>query len=96
MLIVDRLLVGGLKFVLDKVAQAVETELNDEDKLREELLALQMRYEVGELSQAEFEQVEGVLLARLRAIREEREGTGGVEMRVTGVEASFGGDEDDR
>ena len=99
MLIIDRLLVGGIKFVIGKVADAVASELNDEDKLREELLALQMRFELGEISKQEFEQVEAVLLARLRMIKEEREGTAGAgpgEYKVTGVEASFGGDEDDR
>ena len=99
MLIIDRLLVGGIKFVIGKVADAVASELNDEDRIREELLALQMRYELGDVPKQEFEAVEAVLLARLRTIKEEREGTIGAgpgEYRVTGVEASFGGDEDDR
>jgi hypothetical protein len=98
MLLVDRLFIGGLRFVLDKLAQSVEQELNDEDRLREELLALQMRFEVGEVGKAEFEAIEKVLLARLRQLREAREGTEGLaagSARVVGVEASFGGDEDE-
>jgi hypothetical protein len=101
MIVLDRLLIGGIKFVLGKVAQAVDRELNDEDRLREELLALQMRFELGELSQGDFQAGEAVLLGRLRAIREEREGTEGMhgvstgEMKVTGVEATFLGDRDE-
>ena len=39
MVIIDTLLIGGIRFVLDKVAAAVETELNDDTALREQLLA---------------------------------------------------------
>jgi hypothetical protein len=99
MLIVDRLLVSGIKFVLGKIAAAVDEELNDVERLREELLALQMRFELGEVPKAEFEQVEGALLARIREVQEQR--TGGqaispLDGKLTGVEASFGGDDDQR
>ncbi len=49
MIIIDKLLVGGVRFVLDKVARAAEEEMNDSDRLREELLAAQMRVELGEM-----------------------------------------------
>ena len=52
------MLVGGLRFVFDKIAAAVDTELNDDTALREQLLAAQMRMELGELSQAEFDELE--------------------------------------
>jgi hypothetical protein len=95
-------LIGGIRFVLDKIASAAEQELYDEDRLREELLAAQMRVELGEMSEEEFAAFERDVLARMRAIREAREGetaTGVVGrrggLRVTGVEATFGGDEDE-
>ena len=47
MLIIDSLLISGIRFVLDKVAAAVDTELNDDTALREQLLAAQMRVELG-------------------------------------------------
>ena len=50
MLIVDSLLVSGIRFVLDKVAAAVETEMNDDTALRERLLAAQMQLELGEMT----------------------------------------------
>jgi hypothetical protein len=102
MFLLDSLLIGGIRFVLDKVASAAEQELYDVDRLREELLAAQMRVELGEMSEAEFAEFERDVLARMRAIHEAREGetaTGvvgkGGGLRVTGVEATFGGDDDE-
>jgi hypothetical protein len=96
--ILDSLLIGGIRFVLDKVAAAVDTEMNDETALHEQLLAAQMRVELGEMNQDEFEALEGGILARLRAIRERRQGssattTGPGDYKVTGVEATFEGEE---
>jgi hypothetical protein len=87
-IILDTLLVGGLRFVLDKIAQAVDAEMNDAERLREELLAAQMQLELGELSQEEFARIERAVLARLRELRDET-GQGGPRpgARVTGVEA---------
>lgn len=77
MLILDSLLIGGIRFVLDKVAAAVDQEMNDEGRLREELLAAQMRHELGEMSEEDFAELEEDILLRLREIRErEREAAG--------------------
>ena len=93
MLILDKLLVSGIKFVLGKVAAAADAELNDDSRLREELLAAQMRLELGELTQEEFAAFEADILARLREIRERQLGGSGQptkpgELKVTGVEAT--------
>jgi len=98
MLIIDSLLISGVRFVLDKVAAAVETELNDDGVLRERLLDAQMRVELGEMSQAEFDELEAEILVRIREIKErQRGGESAVispkDMKVTGIEASFEGDE---
>ena len=58
MFILDTVLIGGLRFVFDKIAAAVDTELNDDTHLREELLAAQMRLDLGEMNQAEFDTFE--------------------------------------
>jgi len=101
MFILDSLLVGGLRFVFDKIAAAVDTELNDDTALREQLLAAQMRLELGEMSQAEFAALEAEILARLREIRDRRQGAGAATLspedyRITGIDASFEGDEHSR
>lgn len=98
MFILDSLLIGGLRFVLDKVAAAVDTELNDDTALREQLLAAQMRVELGEMTQAEFDALEMDILARLREIRERRQGSDAAALspadyKITGIDASFEGDE---
>ena len=84
--------------MLDKVAAAVDTELNDDTALREQLLAAQMRAELGEISQPEFDTLEADILQRLREIRERRQGEAApglsaADYKVTGIEASFEGDE---
>ena len=98
MLIIDSLIIAGVRFVLDKVAAAVETELNDDSVLRERLLDAQMRVELGEMTQAEFDEFEVEILARIREIKErQRAGESAAispkDMKVTGIEATFEGDE---
>jgi hypothetical protein len=101
MFILDSLLVGGLRFVFDKIAAAVDTELSDDTKLREQLLEAQMRVELGELSQQEFDVLEADILARLREIRDRRQGAGPASLspkdyKITGIDATFEGDEHTR
>jgi hypothetical protein len=98
MFILDSLLIGGLRFVLDKVAAIADSELNDDDKLRELLLHTQMRLDLGEITQADFDEIEADILARLREIRErqtgsEPSGVAGKDYKITGIDASFEGDE---
>ena len=95
MIILDTLLIGGLKFVLGRIAATVEAEMADDTVWREELLAAQMRLELGEIDERQFAKVERELLARIREIRErqqERAEPPGT-FRVTGVEASVVGDD---
>ena len=98
MLIIDSLIISGVRFVLDKVAAAVETEMNDDTVLRERLLDAQMRVELGEMTEEEFVELQDDILARIREIKErQRGGESAVispkDMKVTGIEASFEGDE---
>jgi len=69
MFLIDSLLIDGLKFVLDKLVQVVDAELNDDTVLRERLLDAQMKLELGELSMEEFSEVERDVFARLRELR---------------------------
>ena len=98
MLIIDSLIVSGVRFVLDKIVAAVDTELNDDTALREHLLDAQMRLELGELTQEEFDGIESDIIARIREIKERQRGGDSAaisptDMRVTGIEATFEGDE---
>lgn len=99
MIILDTLLIGGIKFVLGKIVAAVETEMTDDSALREELLAVQMRRELGEITEDEFREQEAALLAAIREVRARRQGpdapAGPGEMKVTGIEASVWDESDE-
>ena len=98
MIILDTLLIGGIKFVLGKLVAAVDAELNDDSVYREELLAAQMKLELGEITDEEFAQTERVLLDAIREVRERRTGAqeDPGELKITGIEASLWTEEDDR
>ena len=98
MLIIDSLLISGIRFVLDQLATAVDAELNDDTVLRERLLEAQMRLELGDLTQEAFDELEADIVARIREIRERRRGgesavISPTDMKVTGIDATFEGDE---
>ena len=97
MFILDTMFIGGLRFVLDKIAAAVDTELNDDSALREQLLGAQMRLELGEMTEEDFAQFEADILARLRDIRDRKQGGAAAlspgDYTITGIDASFEGDE---
>lgn len=88
MFILDSLLTGGLRFVFDKIAAAVDTESMDDSALREQLLDAQMRLELGELTEEEFSVIEKDVFARIREIKSSR--GAGLTMtpgdRISGVE----------
>jgi len=87
MFILDSLLIGSLRFVLDKIVAAAEAEANDDSSLREMLLEAQMRLELGEITQREFAVIEADVLGRLRDIKGARGAlTMGPADSVTGVE----------
>ena len=101
MILLDTLLIGGIKFVLGKIAAAVEAELTDDTALKEELLAAQMRLEMGELDEEEFVRIERELLDAIRLVRERRtavdaeDDADAGELRITGIEATTWDDEVD-
>ena len=88
MFILDSLLIGGLRFVFDKVAAAAEAEANDDSALRDQLLEAQMRLELGEISSEEFAEIERDVLAAIRKIKRPQQGalTMSRNDKVTGVD----------
>jgi hypothetical protein len=97
MFLLDSLLIGGLRFVLDKIATVADQELNNEEVLRERLLEAQMRFELGEIGEVELAAVEKDVLDRIREIKARRREEAGAsadgEHKVTGVEISIGDEE---
>ena len=88
MFILDSLLIGSLRFVLDKIVAAAEAEAHDDSGLREQLLEAQMQLELGEMSQAEFDEIERDVLARIREIKGDRWTalTMSSDVKIAGVE----------
>jgi len=88
MFILDSLLIGSLRFVLDKVVAAAEAEANDDSALRDQLLEAQMRLELGEITDKQFAKIERDVLARIREIKRPQQGalTMSSKDKVTGVD----------
>jgi len=94
--ILDSLLVGSLRFVLDKIVAAAEAEAGDDTSLREQLLEAQMQLELGEISERDFAKIERDVLARMREIKRSRPGalTMSPQDRITGIEVESYKEED--
>ena len=58
--------VRGVVWIAERVAEQAERELYGEDTIRAQLYELQTAYELGEMSEEEFEAAETDLLERLR------------------------------
>ena len=88
MFILDSLLIGSLRFVLDKIVAAAEAEAEDDTSLREQLLEAQMRLELGEISEQEFAEIEHDVLARIRDIKGQQRGPLALSPtdKISGVE----------
>ena len=56
-----------------KFKETADVELTDKSKVQEELLDLQMRFEMGQIDAEEYKKKEDKLLARLEAIRKYEE-----------------------
>ena len=88
MFILDSLLIGSIRFVLEKVVAAAEAEAQDDSSLREQLLEAQMQLELGEISDEEFAGIERDLLARIRELKGPQHGALTVSPtdKITGVD----------
>ena len=72
MFLVDDILlapVSGFKFILGQIQKMADQEFNDDTVIKEQLLELQMRLELDEISDAEYQEREVELFARLRALK---------------------------
>jgi hypothetical protein len=76
MLIIDDLLIWlpakGLMAAFKKIYELAEAELNDESKLKEQLLRFQTMFELDQISEGEYQKQEDEIMARLAEIRERK------------------------
>lgn len=76
MFLIDDILLAPLKGVIwlgRKINDIVERELSDEGLIKEKLMELQLRFEMDEISEEEYNRQERELLARLDAIKKAKE-----------------------
>ncbi|MCX6220873.1 MAG: gas vesicle protein GvpG [Bacteroidia bacterium] len=76
MFLIDDLLLAPLKgviFIAEKINEVIEKETSDEGALKERLMALQLKFEMDEISEEEYDQREDELLKLLGNIREEKQ-----------------------
>jgi hypothetical protein len=76
MFIIDSILLAPLKGVVwlgQKLNEIAQNELNDDGRIKEELMALQLRFEMDEISEQEYDEKERELLERLDAIIKAKE-----------------------
>jgi len=66
----------GTKWTLDKVDRVVREQLTDDTPIKEDLMALQLQLEMGEIDDAEYVRREAELMQRFREVREWREKLG--------------------
>ncbi|MBI5400398.1 gas vesicle protein GvpG [Candidatus Saganbacteria bacterium] len=75
MFIIDDILFLPLQPVLmvaKKIDELVKKELYDEDRIKENLMQLQLKLDLGQISQEEYARQEEDLLARLNQVLAER------------------------
>ena len=75
MFLIDDILLAPLKgviFLANKINEVIEKETSDEGSIKERLMALQMKFEMDEISEEEYDEKEDELLRILGEIREQK------------------------
>ncbi len=61
------------KNIVEKIVDMAENELYGEDKIKTELVKLQMMLEMDEITEEQYDEAEGVLMKRLEESSKRRE-----------------------
>ncbi len=76
MLLIDDLLFApfkGVIFIAKKINEIIEKEMSDEGAIKERLMSLQLKFEMDEIDEEEYDKREDELLKLLEKIREEKQ-----------------------
>ena len=76
MFLIDSILLAPLKGVIwmgEKLGDMAQKELSDKGRIKEELMRLQLRFELDEINEEEYDKRETELLDRLDAITKTEE-----------------------
>jgi uncharacterized membrane protein len=76
MFLIDNLLMApfnGVIFIAKKINEVIEKETSDEGAIKERLMALQLKFEMDEITEEEYDKKEDELLKLLENIRTEKQ-----------------------
>ena len=76
MFLIDDILLAPLNGIIwlgKKINEITEKEFSDEGLIKEKLMGVQLKFEMDEISEKEYNKQEAELLARLDAIRKAKE-----------------------
>ena len=76
MFLIDDILLAPLKgviFIAEKINEVIEKETSDEGAIKERLMALQLKFEMDEITEEEYDEREDELLKLLGNIREAKQ-----------------------
>lgn len=62
------------KNIVEKIRGMAENELYGEDKIKEELVKLQMMLEMDKITEEQYDEAEGILMKRLEESAKRKEG----------------------
>ena len=75
MFLLDDILLAPLKgviFIAEKINDVLDKEMSDEGSVKEKLMALQLKFEMDEIDEKEYDKREDELLNILSNIREKK------------------------
>jgi len=64
--------IRGVIWIAEKVNEQVERKLYDKEAVHGQLMELELRYDLGEISEEEYLEAEEALLERLKAIEKHK------------------------
>ena len=67
------MIIKGLIFIAEKINELMEREISDEGRIKERLMALQLKFEMDEISVEEYDRQEEELLGLIENIRLSKE-----------------------
>lgn len=62
--------IDGVIWIAEQIQERVDTELDDQENLQKQLLSLQLSFDLGEISEEDFEIQEEELLIKIQAMEE--------------------------
>jgi hypothetical protein len=68
--------IEGVAWIADKILDQAEISTNNWDTLQKQLLAVQLAFDMGELSEDEFSQQETAILEALQGLEDDENGNG--------------------